>query len=184
MPFDLYIFNVLHSIAGLSRVTDWLIVFLAKPLGYLLILGAAILLIRIKDIREKFNFFSLVILSAILSRAIITEVIRFVYDRPRPFALLNFIPLFNHEPGSAFPSGHAAFYFALAFAILFYFSKEYKFSRKNFGWWYVLAAALIVLGRVIAGLHWPTDVLGGAAVALVSVLGVRQLLKPLFRKTA
>ncbi len=115
---------------------------------------------------------------AVLARFVFTEIIRFFYDRPRPFdapaealakAGVKIVQLIPHAGGGSFPSGHAAFFFALATGVFFY--------RK---WWGVLfyaAALLISFSRVAAGLHWPSDILAGAVIGILSAWLVKILLK-------
>lgn len=58
--------------------------------------------------------------------------------------------------GSSFPSGHAATYAAMSVAAAIIW-RRYALS-------FLGVAALIALGRVIAGVHWPLDVLAGSAL--------------------
>ncbi len=163
---DLYLFNLVHDLAGVSRLLDLSGIFLAKYLGYFLILATIAFLLS-----EKSKFvrnFIFILLSLILSRGLITETIRFIYPRLRPFATLDFTPLVNHISSPAFPSGHAAFYFALAMALIL----------LNYRWrWWVLAAAIVMgIARIFAGAHWPMDILAGALVGIFSVLVVKYIL--------
>ena len=64
----------------------------------------------------------------------------------------NIVPLFS-ESGYAFPSGHATFFMALAFALFF--------NHKKAGYVFILFALLIGIARIIAGVHFPVDILGG-----------------------
>ena len=99
--------------------------------------------------------------AGILSRFIFTEIIRYFYDRPRPFEVLSSVyQLIQHSPGGSFPSGHAAFFFALATGVFFH--------RKWWGVLFYIAALAISLSRVAAGLHWPSDVLAGAVIGILS----------------
>jgi undecaprenyl-diphosphatase len=64
------------------------------------------------------------------------------------------------ETLQSFPSGHALFYFALAFVI-------YTKSKK-WGMWFFLGAFLMGLGRVASGVHFPIDILGGAVLGILT----------------
>lgn len=177
MDFDLTVFNALHGLAGNSGIVDGLIIFLADYLGYFLIIGFFWILWKEKNIRQRLRCFLFTGLVVILSRGILTEIIRFIYDRPRPFEVLNFTSLINHAVGRALPSGHAAFYFALSLAILFCYSHRHGYSfRRNPGWLFLVIAGLTAVSRVIAGVHWPLDILAGLAVAFASVLVIKYLL--------
>ncbi|KKU77189.1 MAG: Bacitracin transport permease protein BcrC [Parcubacteria group bacterium GW2011_GWA2_47_8b] len=168
---DSSVFNAIHSIAGQFGILDALIVFFAKYFGYFLVLGAAIFIYKEKDWHKRFYYFALSVLTIIISRGILAEIIRFFYFRARPFAALGFEPLVNHSATAAsFPSGHAAFYFALALAMI-------SIDKKR-GWIYLAGAALIGLARVAAGVHWPSDILAGAIVGLISFLVVEWALVP------
>lgn len=165
---DLYLFHSIHQFAGRFWPLDWLGIFLAEYLAYMLVLAVLYFWLRQKTNKEKLWFFSFVALSVILSRGILTEVIRFFYHRLRPFLVLNLDPLIARDMSGSFPSGHAAFYFALAFA-LFYFNKKW-------GWWFTALAIAMGLGRVFVGVHYPSDILGGAIVAAASVFTVHLLM--------
>ncbi|MBI2025060.1 MAG: phosphatase PAP2 family protein [Candidatus Harrisonbacteria bacterium] len=166
---DLEVFNFFHDLVGQSILLDWLIIFLGTYLGYLLIIGILVLLFYEKNWKIRFQNFALITLVAILSRGLLTEIIRFFYFRARPFVELNFAPLINHSAeASAFPSGHAAFYFALGLSLFL--------INRFWGSIYILAALLMGIARIAAGVHWPLDILFGFLVALVSLIVVKLLL--------
>ena len=165
MSLDLAIFDGIHSLANQSKILDWLGIFLASYLPYFLVLGLILYFIKY---RANFQLFAFIALSFILSRGLIVEVIRFIYSRARPFMELDFIPLINHSGGQAFPSGHAATFFALAFALWL--------INRRWGYWYIGLASLMGLARVFVGVHWPLDIVGGVLVALLSVIVIKWML--------
>lgn len=174
MNLDFYLFKFINGLAGRFWPADLAGIFFAQYLGYFLIAAALLLILKQKKWQLKIYYFALVSLSVILARGIIAELIRFFYFRPRPFAALSFNPLFSHTEPEAFPSGHASFFFALALAIFF--------LNKKWGLRFLIAAFLIGLARIFAGVHWPSDILGGAIVGLISALIVKKLLS--FKKKA
>jgi len=152
----LYFFN---DFAGESAVFDKIIIFLANYLQYPLVvlLLVAVYFWRISK-PEKKKLLWTTLLSAAIARLGVTELIRFFYHRSRPFLVYNDIhPLISKNEYS-FPSGHAAFFFALAMAIYLY--------NKKWGIWFFIAAILISLSRVVAGIHYPSDILGGAVIGV------------------
>ena len=165
---DQKLFNLIHSFAGKSRLLDFLGIFFADYIGYFLIIIAAALLFSLKSWKEKYYSFALLALSLILSRGILTELIRYFYHRSRPFSVLSFEPLIDGVNQGAFPSGHAAFYFALAGVILF--------LNTKWGWRFIGAAALMGLARIFVGVHWPLDIAGGALVAVLSAFAAKRIL--------
>ncbi|MFL5874257.1 MAG: phosphatase PAP2 family protein [Solirubrobacterales bacterium] len=103
------------------------------------------------------------VLSAGLALAV-GKVISELVDRARPFvADPGGVHLFSgHAADPGFPSDHATAAFAIAVAILL---------RKR-GWGYValVAAAVLSVGRVALGVHYPSDVLAGAALGSAAAL--------------
>ena len=171
---DLIIFRAIHSLANQLDILDWFAIFLAKYLPYILVLVLIIFILREKSWKNKLFLVAFTGLVAVLSRGLLTEIIRFIYDRPRPFEMLGFTPLIpNGDP--SFPSGHAALFFALALAV-------FKFDRV-WGKWFLAAAFLVSLARIFVGVHYPSDILGGFAIALVSFSVIERLIKkPLWEK--
>ena len=129
-----------------------------------------------KDWRQRFYFFSLGALSVILSRGVITEVIRFFYYRPRPFLTLNIQPLINSDQAGSFPSGHATAYFALAMVVYYFCEKNRENLSQKWEWWFMGAAILMGIARIFVGVHWPSDVLAGAIIGILSAVLIRGIL--------
>jgi undecaprenyl-diphosphatase len=79
--------------------------------------------------------------------------------RPRPFLELGFAPLFPHADDSSFPSDHVLVGMAFVGPLL------WRATKAGL----VLAAWALVIGfaRVAAGVHYPSDVVGSAGLALV-----------------
>jgi undecaprenyl-diphosphatase len=95
------------------------------------------------------------ILASLLISLILVAALQFLALRPRPenVRLLQAMPNFP-----AFPSGHAAAAFGTAVVL--------GLSLRRLRWWAVAltGAALIALSRVYLGHHYPSDILGGAAL--------------------
>jgi len=177
MNIDLFIF---HLINGLSRkwwLSDWLGIFLAEYLPYLVVLLAIFILLKEKKWRQRFYFFALTSLSVVLARGVFTEIIRFFYYRPRPFWALQIQSLIgNSDTNGSFPSGHATAYFALALAIFYFLQQVQDEQNPKLGWWFLTVALLIGLGRIFVGVHYPSDVLVGALIGLLSAFLVKKIL--------
>ena len=110
-----------------------------------------------KQFKIKWNEIKYVIFST-ASAIVVSEVLKSSIQAKRPFlALKDVQPLFL-ENGFAFPSGHTTFFFALAFAIFFH--------HKKAGYWFMLCAFVIGVARIIAGVHFPVDILGGFILGL------------------
>src|SRR6266481_451482 len=96
--------------------------------------------------------------SFVLSRGVITEIIRHYFFRQRPHIPRPILDLSGKIHEASFPSGHASAMFALAAAFYFY--------DKRLGFWLYIAAIVTGIFRVVTGLHYPSDILGGAILGI------------------
>ncbi|MDD5710930.1 MAG: phosphatase PAP2 family protein [Candidatus Colwellbacteria bacterium] len=165
--FDEGIFYAVYSITHRSVLVDGVIVFFAKYLAWILIAVIVFKLFQKKDWGEKmsvwknrFQTLALGLLAVILSRGIVANFLQSFITSPRPFAALNIEPLFNHLAVNSLPSGHMALLIPIALT-------GFILSRKT-GWWGVLLTLLIGLARVMAGIHWPSDIVAGILIGAVS----------------
>jgi undecaprenyl-diphosphatase len=162
-------FAAIHGLSGRNVIADIAGIFFAVWVPYLLVAGFMVLLFLQKGARRRFYIFAEGALAVILARGIVTSVIRFFYHEARPFSTQSFAPLVG-TGGWAFPSGHAAFFFALAMAVWY--------ANRKWGVWYIILAALMAFARIYVGVHWPFDVIAGAAIGIASALLVRMWLAP------
>jgi undecaprenyl-diphosphatase len=86
--------------------------------------------------------------------------------RPLHDPKLNFLPPEGVTPDSlnhwnSFPSDHAAVFFGLV-AMIF-------FSHAKLGYLAFVWTAIVSVGRIYLGLHYPTDTLAGAALGIFGV---------------
>ena len=109
----------------------------------------------------------------------LTMAMKFTFDRQRPYEKYpDLIHPVSTEPDPSFPSGHTAAAFSLATSLSITYPK-----------WYVIApsavwACGVGFSRINQGVHYPSDVLTGAAIgvgcAFVNVYVNRWLNKWLF----
>lgn len=95
---------------------------------------------------------------ALLINFVITEV----WSRPRPFVTHPDLVrvLVNHNNDAAFPSDHAAAGFAICVVLLL--------SHRRLAMLAIAFAMIMSYARVYVGDHYPTDVLAGAAIGLLT----------------
>ncbi|MCK4453960.1 phosphatase PAP2 family protein [Candidatus Parcubacteria bacterium] len=158
MNIDLYIFQQINALAGQYAWLDTLGIFFARYFEYALVF--CLFLFLVKNFKRYWPMVWQAIFAGIISRLIFTEIIRWLWWKPRPFVENHINLLLSHTNSAAFPSGHAAFYFAISSVVYFY--------NKKAGIIFFLASFLICLSRVFCGIHWPLDILAGAIVGILS----------------
>ena len=156
------IFYFFYNLSHRSEILDKLIVFFAVYFPYVVIILAGLFLLFHHDVFNAENPFQVFlrkkkeILKAFFTGGlawVIAKILKFFIHVPRPFDALPNVHALIPESGLSFPSGHATFYMALAVSIYFF--------HKKAGYIFMFFALLIGIARIIAGVHFPVDILGG-----------------------
>ena len=113
--------------------------------------------------------------SIVLTFLVVNCAVKPLVARPRPYDLFPEIQILAHaEHDYSFPSGHSANSFAVAWILFKMTRKAYGTSRvmfrkagKPYGIAALVLAALIAFSRLYVGVHYPTDVLAGIAIAIL-----------------
>jgi undecaprenyl-diphosphatase len=155
-----------------SRLEGWIVAHrvgvldpIAEGLSYAGVWSAVWLglAVAVAVLRRRADVF-LVTLAAALVASLTTDALKAATSRQRP----DVDTLVSRPHSSSFPSGHAATSFACA-TVLSAFEPRLRVPL------YALAA-LIALSRTYVGVHFPLDVVAGAAWGLlVGLLAVRAL---------
>ncbi len=171
-------FQQINGFAGQYIWLDAAGIFFAQYFEYVLVFCLILFLflpVRLRfsaaaaKIKKNWHIARQAIAAALVSRFVFTEIIRYAAPIQRPFVENDVNLLINHINSHSFPSGHAAFYFALS-AVVFYYYKKAGISV-------FVASFLICLGRVFCGIHWPMDIAAGAVVGIFSAWLVLKLWK-------
>ncbi|HEV8601097.1 MAG TPA: phosphatase PAP2 family protein, partial [Patescibacteria group bacterium] len=158
---DHQIFFAINNLAGKHELFDKIAIFLSKSFIYYFVALLFLLWFLYRPLRRNVY---LALVSGLVSRGIIVEVIKRVVNHPRPFEILRVHQLLaDEEHGLSFPSGHAVVFFSLAFA--FYGTKYF--------WPLFVLATIASLARIYVGVHFPSDILAGVVVAFVTVWAIK-----------
>lgn len=139
----------------------WLSIFASKYLIF--ILAGMVGLLGFGKHRRKYRAYAYTTAWAAILAFITSLAIGAIVKRPRPFVLLHMAariePPFTEY---SFPSSHSAVAFAIASGL--------ALAHPGLGAIAFILACLIAVARVAVGVHFPIDVLSGAALGIFSSL--------------
>src|SRR3989338_373096 len=152
IAFDIDIFKAINSFH--NNFTD---IFFSNithfgSFYFLVLIGIVAYLLKNRQSKE----FSATFLQAYAVVVTIVELLKYFFDRPRPFEVLENVNVFSSKSDPSFPSGHSAGIFLLASV------GAEKFPRYKIPL-YALAF-LVSISRIFVGLHYPIDVLAGSLI--------------------
>jgi membrane-associated phospholipid phosphatase len=159
LPFDLPVALLVQRapwgpLTRMMELTNWLGGWRQVALG-----AAAVLLLTLVDRRAGW----LMAIGSVAS--LLDNLVKLAFSRPRPATDL--VHVLSPASGYSYPSGHAVFFTWLSFMLAFSLAPLVRPRLRPPLW--ALSALLAVtacLGRVWAGVHWPSDVLGGFLLAI------------------
>ncbi len=158
------LFNYIFRLSENPFITKFAL-FLSYPFTYGLIALLFIWIIFVSK-RKMFNF-SLFFLSVFFSW-LTAAILKNILHVSRPFITEHVIPLYK-ETGFSFPSEHMAVFTAIAVCMFL--------VNKKSGIIFSIIAIFIGLSRIIIGVHYPLDILGGLFVGLIISLIARKIYK-------
>jgi undecaprenyl-diphosphatase len=167
---ELYTWVVEHRVAPL----DWLFVALSVA-GYAGLLWVALAPVLARRAGMPVLFTTAVTAATVWTADLVVLGLKAAVGRERPYeAVPGPDPLVGWHLGASFPSGHAATSAAGAVILASLIGRG--------GLWLGLLAAAVACSRVYVGVHYPLDVLAGAAVGLAvglaAAAAVRRLRPP------
>jgi undecaprenyl-diphosphatase len=176
--YDLSLFYWLNNFSGHSKIADYLIVFIGEYALYFYIVFFLYVVYRVYATKNvgDIALYIIAVASAIFARFGVASLIRYFYHHVRPYLGLH-IPHLLSDTSYSFPSGHTIFFFALATGLLF--------VNKRFAYATYILGFIVGVARIMGGVHYPSDVLGGMILGIISGYVVFQgLYYALFGKTS
>jgi undecaprenyl-diphosphatase len=164
MSIDWTLFELCNSLAGRSPTLDTVIRVLMND--YALTTALVLLLFGLwftgksRTVREQNQRAVLSAIASMLLGNLFVKALNLVFYRPRPFADHSVTLLFYRPSDSSFPSNPTSIGFCIATSV-------WWFNRKMGLVLYVLAS-LLGLARLFGGVHYPSDILGGALIGMFS----------------
>lgn len=150
---DLALFHWINGFAGRWATLDLLMVATTR---YSPIIFAAVLLACWARWRAPWQRGAALAGVAALLALGLGQLGNLIVPRSRPFVVTAARVMIPHAADSSFPSDHAI----LAFAVTVVLATVHR----TLGLWLAAFSVLVLISRVFVGVHYPTDVIGGAAV--------------------
>lgn len=176
---DKALFLWINALVGHAPVIDAIMSRLASdylvPVGMGLTLVALWFVGRDDSERMRYQIGMFTALTAMALSSLVVFICNALFFRSRPFDGLYDVSLLFYMPtDSSFPSNSAAVAFAIAAGVWC--------INRRLGVVLFVAAAVYGFSRIYVGVHYPADILGGIAIALIITpltLRLRGLLMPL-----
>lgn len=151
------IFNILFNFANKNEFTKKITRFLTKftcDLFFIMyLIGGIYLLINFKKYgyTELFKYIFIPFIAFLTAR-----IIRNTIKAKRPFEKMEIKSLIYHKGGNSFPSNHSTSAMVLAMAL------GHIFPLFIFG--FIILAIITGVLRIMAGVHYPIDILAGLMI--------------------
>ena len=161
LPFDLSILTSINH--NRIRSLDLVFVFIADASSYIAI-GIIILVFILSTVRKSATLKrkGWQLLFSFLLAVILTVSLKYSFNRFRPLVKYKQIEKLVETNTPAFPSGHTLQAFAMATALILLFKNKILFVIA------LLWALAVTLSRLVLGVHFPSDVIGGMVISISS----------------
>jgi len=163
-PFSQLDYQAVKHLTSFVFAHPWaeLVTYLAAQIAILVYPAVLYILWRKPEVHSHQHAARKAVVLAIFGVVLVAAIkglVGMFFLRDRPFVTHPDIMFmsFNIDPPS-FPSGHELISMVIAASL-------YLSGFRKLGGWLILLAVLVGIGRIAAGVHYPTDVLGGAVIA-------------------
>lgn len=156
---DVAIFRFINGTLA-NPVTDKLMPFITDVTHWYLVYVLLWFMILIKGGKYRVGLAIGMILLVIVSDQISSSLLKNLFERARPCKVLENVHLLVGCTDSySFPSSHAVNNFAAAMFFTFFY--------RHLKWILFSVATLMALSRIFVGVHYPSDVFGGALIGML-----------------
>ena len=164
MALDILLFYFINSFVFRNVYFDGAAIFLVHYLPFVLI--GVVFIFLFYNFKKYWRMLLKAFAAGLLSFCS-AQVIGALFYRSRPFLVAGVKNILAHSPSPSFPSSHATVLFAIATVVVLY--------NKKAGTLFLILAGLVSLARVFCAVHWPSDIMGGMTIGILSALLIHYL---------
>ena len=172
---NLYFFEIINGLAYKSVLMDKMMIGISNYLPYVFM--ATLVCMYLYGFYKESKILrrtAIDIVTMTIIDMLLSFVIGYIYPEARPFVGHNVNQLIQHVPNSSFPSNHALGTMAIALGLIA--------PYRTCGIVFACLAIVVGVSRVYVGVHYPIDILGGFALALLINACYRNLWQHKVRK--
>lgn len=172
---NLYFFEIINGLAYKSVLMDKMMIGISNYLPYVFM--ATLVCMYLYGFYKESKILrrtAIDIVTMTIIDMLLSFVIGYIYPEARPFVGHNVNQLIQHVPNSSFPSNHALGTMAIALGLIA--------PYRTCGMVFACLAIVVGVSRVYVGVHYPIDILGGFALALLINACYRNLWQHKVRK--
>ena len=164
---DIFIFQLIN-VKGQNSFFDWFMPFMTNLNNFIYVLPALALWILWKERKGGIVFLFFIGIMLAVTDGLSSHFLKEWVGRVRPCHVLGNVHLLTDcNTSYSFPSSHAVNIFATAFFL--------SQPLRRFSPLFYAIAAVVAYSRVYLGIHYPLDVIGGAAIGLLIAWPMRYL---------
>ena len=158
MEWNVSLFRAINDLGKEYEYLNGLFIFIAE---YTVFALAAVLLILWALNKRSDRIMAVCALLAFLFAEAAGKFVGKLYVHQNPFAELQDVSkLIEKDIGNSFPSDHTILFFSICFTF-------FLFRKKRWYIWMLLAVT-VGFSRIWVGVHYPADIMAGAALGILS----------------
>lgn len=169
IKIDLAITNFIYQIRGEKGGFIYWLFRIITEFGYIYVI---VILFLVFAIYTKLDLRCLILGAGTLITALTNEVIKYAFLRERPDVNMQWA----HETSTSFPSGHSMTSMFFYVVMAYFMVNSFRLSKKLKNITPYIAASIIFLiglSRIVLGMHYFVDVIGGYAFGfLLAMLAI------------